>query len=52
MAQQSRYNQFSLVANDWGTKHPVPDPSPRNPAQDTLEFSAAAPEGFQYHTFP
>jgi hypothetical protein len=24
-AQKSRYNQFPLVANGWGTKYPIPD---------------------------
>jgi hypothetical protein len=36
MAQQSGYDQFPPMANDCGTKHPVPDPPPRNSAQTCL----------------
>jgi hypothetical protein len=28
MAQNSRYNRFPLVTNDWGTMHLIPNMSP------------------------
>jgi hypothetical protein len=52
MTKQSFDDQFPPVANNRGTKYPIPDPPPRNPARDMPGLPAVVPGGFHYQASP